>query len=441
MGRVRQERKRFRDWSLRPAFWAYTLAAFGLATLVCALCVTGLENLRMHSYARDYWDAYQEYEIPEDGSYEMWADEDGVHYRILNAEGVEVALAEGDGVTARVTLGYMGELAGDEDGTEPNLIAVVPLMDEQQRAMSVVLTVLSILCFPLCYGGGAALCAALFYRRKLKGPIALLDMASRKIAEKDLDFAIHWDRRDEMGALCASFEEMRRALWENNRVMWRQMEERKRLNAAFAHDLRTPLTVLRGYAGMLLHDLSEGADPAEMAQEVGVMDAQVRRLEDYAQAMSSLQRLEDQPVRRAWVRFNDLRAQMESEMTVLLKDRQAVLDAPREGGAELDAERVMQVFDNLLSNAARFAQSRVEASLAWNGSTLVLSVRDDGPGFTPEGLRRGAEPFYRGDGPDNQGHLGLGLNICRVLCEACGGGLEIANARGGGARVRAWFGG
>ena len=148
MGRVRQERKRFRDWSLRPAFWAYTLVAFGLATLVCALCVTGLENLRMHSYARDYWDAYQEYEIPEDGSYEMWADEDGVHYRILNAEGAEVALAEGDGVTARVTLGYMGEAAGDEDGTEPNLIAVVPLMDERQRTVSVLLTVASILCFP-----------------------------------------------------------------------------------------------------------------------------------------------------------------------------------------------------------------------------------------------------------------------------------------------------
>lgn len=107
--------------------------------------------------------------------------------------------------------------------------------------------------------------------------------------------------------------------------------------------------------------------------------------------MSSLQRLEDQPVRRAWVRFDDLRAQMESEMTVLLKDRQAVLDAPREGGAELDAERVMQVFDNLLSNAARFAQSRVEASLAWNGSTLVLSVRDDGPGLYA-GKGSGAAP-------------------------------------------------
>ena len=438
MGRVRQGRKKFRDWSLRPAFWAYTLVAFGLATLVCALCVTGLENLRMHSYAGDYWDAYQEYEIPAGGSYEMWADEDGMHYRIFNAEGAEVALAEGDGVTARVTLGYMGEVAGDEE--EPNLIAVVPLMDERQRTVSVLLTVASILCFPICYGGGAALCAALFYRRKLKGPIALLDMASRKIAEKDLDFAIHWDRQDEMGALCASFEEMRRALWENNRVMWRQMGERKRLNAAFAHDLRTPLTVLRGYAGMLGRDLAEGADPADMAQEVRVMEAQVRRLEDYVQAMSSLQRLEDQPVRRAWVRFSDLRAQMESGMDILLAGRQTVLDAPGEGGAALDAERVMQVFENLVSNAARFAAARVEATVEWDGNRLVLTVRDDGPGFTPEGLRRAAEPFYRGDGSDAQGHLGLGLNICRVLCEACGGGLEIANGRESGARVRAWFG-
>lgn len=437
---MRQKRKRFRDWSLRPAFWAYTLAAFGLATLVCALCITGLENLRMHSYAGDYWEEYQEYEIPVGGSYEMWADEEGMHYRIFNAEGAEVALAEGDGVTARVTLGYMGELAGDEEGTEPNLIAVVPLMDEQQRTMSMLLTAAAILCFPLCYGGGAALCAALFYRRKLKGPIALLDMASRKIAEKDLDFAIHWDRQDEMGALCASFEEMRRALWENNRVMWRQMEERKRLNAAFAHDLRTPLTVLRGYAGMLGRDLAEGADPADMAQEVRVMEAQVRRLEDYVQAMSSLRRLEDQPVRRVRVRFSDLRVQMESEMGILLEGRQAVLDAPAEGEAMLDVERVMQVFENLVSNAARFAAARVEASVEWDGSRLVLTVRDDGPGFTPEGLRRGAEPFYRGDGSDAQGHLGLGLNICRVLCEACGGGLEIANGRESGARVRAWFG-
>ena len=367
--------------------------AFGLATLVCALCVTGLENLRMHSYARDYWDAYQEYEIPEDGSYEMWADEDGVHYRILNAEGVEVALAEGDGVTARVTLGYMGEAAGDEE-EEPNLIAVVPLMDEQQRTVSVLLTVASILCFPICYGGGAALCAALFYRRKLKGPIALLDMASRKIAEKDLDFAIHWDRRDEMGALCASFEEMRRALWENNRVMWRQMEERKRLNAAFAHDLRTPLTVLSGYAGMLRRDLAEGTDPADMAQEVSVMEAQVRRLEDYVQAMSSLQAAGGSAgPARLGAFFPTCAPRWRARWTFCSRTGRPCWTRPLEGGAALDVERVMQVFENLVANAARFAAARVEAKVEWDGNRLALSVADDGPGFTPEGSGAAPNPF------------------------------------------------
>ena len=209
-----------------------------------------------------------------------------------------------------------------------------------------------------------------------------------------------------MGALCASFEEMRRALWENNRVMWRQMEERKRLNAAFAHDLRTPLTVLRGYAGMLGRDLAEGADPADMAQEVRVMEAQVRRLEDYVQAMSSLQRLEDQPVRRAWVRFSDLRAQMESEMDILLAGRQTVLDAPAEGEAMLDVERVMQVFENLVSNAARFAAARVEASVEWDGSRLVLTVRTTGPALRRRGSGAAPSPSTGATAPTRRGIWG-----------------------------------
>ncbi len=51
--------------------------------------------------------------------------------------------------------------------------------------------------------------------------------------------------------LCMAFDEMRQTLYENNREMWRSLEERKRLNSAFSHDLRTPLTVLRGYTDFL----------------------------------------------------------------------------------------------------------------------------------------------------------------------------------------------
>lgn len=76
-------------------------------------------------------------------------------------------------------------------------------------------------------------------------------MPAGKIAENNLDFKIIYDKEDELGKLCVSFEKMRQALQESNEEMWRQMEERKRLNAAFAHDLRTPLTVLKGQSELL----------------------------------------------------------------------------------------------------------------------------------------------------------------------------------------------
>ena len=107
-----------------------------------------------------------------------------------------------------------------------------------------------------------------------------------------------YKKEDEMGKLCVSFEKMRQALQENNEEMWRQMEERGRLNAAFSHDLRTPLTVLKGHAGMLLSGLPRGElTEEEVLEEVRVMSQHIDRLEGYVEAMAQLRRLEDVEVR------------------------------------------------------------------------------------------------------------------------------------------------
>ena len=66
---------------------------------------------------------------------------------------------------------------------------------------------------------------------------------------------------DELGKLCQSFETMRASLEANSRALWDAVEERKRLNAAFSHDLRTPLTVLQGYSDFLLDTLPPGTCP------------------------------------------------------------------------------------------------------------------------------------------------------------------------------------
>ena len=91
----------------------------------------------------------------------------------------------------------------------------------------------------------------LFYYLKLKQPISCLQNGIMRIQNNDLDFSLPILSNDEMGQLCAAFEEMRSELLKSNRLLWQQAEERKRLNAAFSHDLRNPITVLKGSVKLL----------------------------------------------------------------------------------------------------------------------------------------------------------------------------------------------
>ncbi len=153
---------------------------------------------------------------------------------------------------------------------------------------------LAILIVPVVFMVFIVTGGALFYRRKLKKPLAILDAASGRIASGDLDFTVEYDSRNEFGRLAASFETMRRSLYETNRDMWRMMEGRRRLNAAFAHDLRTPLTVLRGYSDFLLKYAPSGKIGDEKAMAtLSTMDVYLKRLEGYTTTMSSLQKLDE----------------------------------------------------------------------------------------------------------------------------------------------------
>lgn len=134
--------------------------------------------------------------------------------------------------------------------------------------------------------------SVLFYKKTLQKPLEILGSAADKIASSNLDFEIHYDRQDELGRLCLSFEKMRRALRDNNLELWRQIEERKRLNAAFAHDLRTPLTVLKGQSEILVKYTSH-MSAEKVIETAEMMQRHIARLENYVDTMNTLQRFED----------------------------------------------------------------------------------------------------------------------------------------------------
>lgn len=289
--------------------------------------------------------------------------------------------------------------------------------------------------------GAVILEAVVFYRLKLKKPLALLKEASEKIKNNDLDFTIRYDAGDEMGALCGSFEKMRAALSDSNRAMWRSMEERRRLNAAFAHDLRTPITVLKGYADLLKNYIPSDKLPKEkLISTADTMGRHIVRLENYVTGMNCLQKLGDIVPVKVWVESCMFKQELyESAKIVLAKaGARAEIAAKLPAKLFLAHDLVLQVSENLISNASRFAKEKVRIELGCRTGMFVLTVTDDGCGFSGEELNNADKPYYRKK--DEQGlHLGLGLNICKILCEKCGGSLKVANAPAGGAQITAEF--
>jgi len=177
---------------------------------------------------------------------------------------------------------------------------------------------LTVLLFPV---SGLGIAGVLFYRWKLKEPIRILKEGTERIRMQDLDFSIPVVSADELGGICAAFETMRGELQKSNQELWRQAEERRRLNAAFAHDLRNPVTVLKGTVKQLRRG---GENAVEREQALKRLETYTLRIERYVEAMSSIQRLEQMPVRRKAVDGALLRQELEGDGRAACGAAQAV---------------------------------------------------------------------------------------------------------------------
>lgn len=327
--------------------------------------------------------------------------------------------------------------------------------------MTWLLTFATGLCPVLAYGVLGWLTFRHFYCVHIAGPLAELAGAADRIAERDLDFNIRVVRGRELGRLSETLEHMRASLLEAQRELWRTAESRRRLNAAFAHDLRTPITVLKGTVEMAQMRLRRGDTLDEDALDA--LSAQVARLERYATSMGGLSKLEDRPVERETFALDDLREELGRHVSEVMAVRGGGLGlnlptvseadrapAPKTCCASestlkaatgsrpaallaIDLPLVEEVLDNLLSNACVHASSIVTFDMMVDAGVLTLVVTDDGPGFTPEALHRGCDPFFSEN--KSAEHFGLGLNVSSVLCGLHGGKIALTNAETGGARV------
>ena len=283
----------------------------------------------------------------------------------------------------------------------------------------------------------------LFYFGKLKKPINELVHASERIASDDLDFTIDYDGGDELGNLCASFEKMRISVQENNQAFWRTLEQRRLLNKMFSHELRTPLTVLKGNTELLTKVIGNRDVPeqkkAEMLESV---QKNISRIENSVLRISAIDRAEDLAVQRRPVPAEQLLSGITEVLTALCNEKGlkgSAASGLSDRSLYIDPDAVLQVSENLISNAVRFAKSAVTVSVSEKSGLLQISVSDDGEGFAGQTSKSADSAHDSGQKTDGIQHFGLGLYLCRLICEKHGGTLVLDNNIPQGANVTASF--
>lgn len=308
-----------------------------------------------------------------------------------------------------------------------------PAPSSGTAAAANLLSILQIILPILFFVAALLLTASLFYRWKLKKPLEILMDGANRIMKNDLDFTIAALSGDELGHLCIAFETMRQSLLRDNRELWRQMEERKRLNAAFSHDLRNPVTVLKGSAKMAKQCAAdEKANTLQLMENLIRIETYTDRIERYVETMSNVQRLEQVQLQKLTIDTCELIEELNQALFFAAQDSQKQLVFHSTIDADsvlLDKNMLLQITENLVSNALRFAKQTISVMLSVQADTLKLEVTDDGSGFPAELLKRGVQPFQKG--AEEIEHFGMGLYICNLLCQKHGGTLKIGNSVSG----------
>ena len=273
-----------------------------------------------------------------------------------------------------------------------------------------------------------ALLGTAWIARRVSRPVQRLTMASFLLAGGNLDVRVSTSGRDELAQLSASFNAMAEAVQ-------RSEERQRRLIADVAHEMRTPLSNLRGY----LEGLSDGVvEPsrdlfASLHEETLLQGRILDDLQVLALAESGELGYDRTPL--------DLAELVSTACTAhraVAAERDVALTVEATDGVWVaaDPDRIRQVLGNLLSNAIRYtdAGGNVLVRVRATGAEALLTVQDTGMGMTPYDMARVFDRFWRAD-PARQratGGSGLGLTIAHRIVSDHGGRIEVSSQPGRG---------
>ena len=458
--RIKGLRQRWLINSLRPSVMVTVLGVVVFSVAIANYYYTGMRS-DMEARARAETDAfntygmnsYNEFYQQAYSSAENFEDRDKMELQFINSSGrilvssfgVTAGLSPGTSdITAALAEGNIEPYFGPDPTTGQSILAVsaplefngrvvgamryVTSMDRVNRTIllnALVAVLVAIVAIVMVY------LSNMVFISNVVEPVAEVTATAKRISGGSYGAQLDNHYQDEIGELIDSINDMSMKIAQSEKV-------KSEFISSVSHELRTPLTAINGWGETLL----DGDEPPEeLRRGISIILKESRRLTSMVEELLDFSRMEDG---RFTLRVSQVDIQAEFEDTIYTYQallRQEGIQLFYEPGDDVlptipgDAERLKQVFCNVLDNAAKHggAGKRIDAAIRQAENMIVITVRDYGPGIPEEELPFVKQKFYKGSSKARGS--GIGLAVCDEIIHLHNGTFEIANAPGGGTIV------
>ena len=275
-----------------------------------------------------------------------------------------------------------------------------------------------------------ALSVGLWIYRSIAVPLVKLNKATKNIKEGNLDFVLEVEGNDEFSQLCQDFEEMRKRLKESTEEKILMDKENKELISNISHDLKTPITAVKGYVEGIMDGVAD--TPEKMDRYVRTIYNKTNEMDHLINELTFYSKIDTNRIPYTFSKLNveDYFSDCAEELGLEMETRgiELVYANYVEKGVQViaDGEQIRRVIHNIVSNAIKYMEKPrgiIQLRVKDVGDFIQVEIEDNGKGIAAKDLPYIFDRFYRTDVSRNssKGGSGIGLSIVKKIMEDHGG--------------------
>lgn len=279
----------------------------------------------------------------------------------------------------------------------------------------------------------------LWIYRSIAAPLVKLRKATQNIKEGNLDFVLEVEGDDEFSELCRDFEEMRRRLKESAEEKVVLDKENKELISNISHDLKTPITAVKGYVEGIMDGVAD--TPEKMDRYVRIIYNKTNEMDHLINELTFYSKIDTNRIPYVFSKLNvdDYFADCAEEVGLELETRGIQLFYANYVDKDVlviaDGEQIRRVIYNIISNAIKYMDKEkgvIQIRVKDVGDFIQVEIEDNGKGIAAKDLPNIFDRFYRTDVSRNssKGGSGIGLSIVRKILEDHGGKVWATSREG-----------